>query len=133
MTLRESDELRADSNHHIPSDFRVFVDSYEVNALVDRSVDYSVISSELTKTLNKVLTPRDSPQVHTAGEHLIYPIGACTARVGIRGFTYVASFIVLPECFRAVIVKTDFLEANGAVYLAGIMLLIFNQARTCNV
>lgn len=93
----------------------MFVDSYEVNALVDIGADYSVISSELAETHNKVLTPRDSPQVRTAGEHLIDPIGTCTAEVGIRGFTYVASFIVQPKCFRAVIVGMDFLKANGAV------------------
>lgn len=84
-------------------------------ALVDTGADYSVISSELVRTLRKVLTPWRGSPVRTAGGHLIEPTGRCTARVGIRGFTYVASFIVLAKCSRDLIIGMDFLLANGAV------------------
>lgn len=86
-----------------------------MNALVDTGADYSVISSELARKLKKVLTPWKGPQVRTAGGHLIDPTGKCTARIGIRGFTYVASFIVISECSRDLIIGMDFLQANGAV------------------
>lgn len=53
--------------------------------------------------------------MRTAGGHLIDPAGSCTCRIGIHGFTYVASFIVLSECSRDLIIGMDFLQANGAV------------------
>lgn len=102
-------------NGNVASDLSVIIDGYETNALVDTGADYSVMSRGLARTLKKVLTPWIGPQVRTAGGHLIDPAGMCTSRVGIRGFTYVASFIVLSECSRDVIIGMDFLQANGAV------------------
>lgn len=46
---------------------------------------------------------------------MIAQTGRCTSRVGIRGYTYVGSFIVVAECSRDVILGMDFLRANEAV------------------
>ena len=43
------------------------------------------------------------------------PIGRCTARLQIRESTFIASFIVLRECSRKVILGMDFLREHGAV------------------
>lgn len=59
--------------------------------------------------------PWSGPQIRTAGGHLITPLGRCTARIGIRGFSYVADFVVLPECSKDVILGMDFLLTNGAI------------------
>lgn len=91
------------------------IDDCAVTALVDTGADYSVISSALAKELKKVLTQWNGPRIRTAGGHLITPTGRCTARVGIRGFTYVGDFVVLAECSRDMILGMDFLQMNGAV------------------
>lgn len=103
------------TNGDVASDLRVFIDCNEVTALVDTGADYSVMSRELARRLGKVLTPWRGPQVRTAGGHLIDPVGSCTCRIGIHGFPYVASFIVMSECSRDLIIGMGFLQANGAV------------------
>uniref|UniRef100_A0A6G5A9B9 Putative tick transposon n=1 Tax=Rhipicephalus microplus TaxID=6941 RepID=A0A6G5A9B9_RHIMP len=91
------------------------MEGWELNALVDTGADYSVISQKMVKKLNKVVTQWSGSQIRTAGGHIITPLGRCTARLEIRGFIYVADFIVLPECSRELIIGMDFLRANGAV------------------
>lgn len=103
------------STQKISSDLLIAVDGHESNALVDTGADYSVVSYALAKQLKKVLTPWNGPHVRTAGGHLISPLGICTARVLIRGVTYVTEFVVLPDCSRDVILGMDFLHANGAI------------------
>lgn len=103
------------SKEKISSDLRVTMDGREFNVLVDTGADYSVVSYAITKDLKKVLTPWSGPKIRTAGGHLITPLGRCTARIGIQGATYVADFLVLPECSRDVIIGMDFLLDNGAI------------------
>lgn len=103
------------------------IDGYYVTALVDTGADYSVISSNLAEELKKVLTHWNGPHIRTAGGH-IAPTSRCTARVGIRGYTYVADFIVLPECSRDVKLVMDFLQANGAVIDLQTSTLTFSTA-----
>lgn len=91
------------------------MDERELSVLVDTGADYSVVSYAFARDLKKVLTPWSGPQIRTAGDHRITPVGRCTARIGIQGATYVAEFIVLPECSRDVILGMDFLLANGAI------------------
>lgn len=91
------------------------IDGRETTALADTGADHSVISQTLAATLKKVLTPWSGLQIRTAGGHLITPVGRCTARIKIHGFTYVNAFIVLPECSRDLILGMDFLLTNGAI------------------
>lgn len=83
--------------------------------MADTGADHSVISKALATSLKKVITPWTGLQIRTAGGHLITPAGRCTARVEIRGFTYVGTFVVLSECSRDLILGMDFLNSNGAV------------------
>lgn len=118
MSQRSSDKQKATttiSTQKISSDLLVAVDGRESNALVDTGADYSVVSYALAKDLKKVLTPWNGPHIRTAGSHLIKPLGICTARILIRGVTYVIEFIVLPDCSRDIILGMDFLHANGAI------------------
>lgn len=62
----------------------------------------------------KVMSEWMKLQIHTTRDHLITPLGKCTARLEIKGFTYVSDFIVQPECSRELIIGIDFLQANGA-------------------
>ncbi|XP_065296576.1 uncharacterized protein [Dermacentor albipictus] len=65
--------------------------------------------------LRKVTTAWDGPQIRTAGGHLITPSGRCTARVTVKGHTYPATFVVLPQCSREVILGLDFLSEHQAI------------------
>lgn len=91
------------------------IDGRATTALADTGADHSVISETLASILKKVVTPWTGLQVRTAANHLITPVGRCTARIKIRGFTYVNDFMVLPECSRDLILGMDFLQTNGAV------------------
>lgn len=97
------------------SDIPVQIDGCETSALADTGADHSVMSQTLARALKKVLAPRTGLQIRTAGGHLITPVGRCTARIKIHGFTYIGTFIVLPERSKDLILGMDFLKANGAV------------------
>lgn len=91
------------------------MDGTDVTALVDTGADYSVMSGPFAATLKKVTTPWTGPQIRTAGGHLITPTGTCTSRVTVQEETYLATFVVLVQCSRDVILGMDFLAENGAV------------------
>lgn len=93
----------------------VQIDGIEITALADTGADHSVISESFATALKKVLTPWTGLQIRTAGGHLISPVGRCTARITIKGFTYIGTFVVLPECSKDLILGMDFLQGNGAV------------------
>ncbi|XP_077541155.1 uncharacterized protein LOC144153376 [Haemaphysalis longicornis] len=96
-------------------DIYVDIDGRCVNALVDTGADYSILSGRLATILSKVTTPWTGAQIRTAGGHIVTPIGMCTARIKIHGSTFVASFLVLRECSRDLILGMDFLREYGAV------------------
>lgn len=73
------------------------IDDCDVIALADTGAEFSVISGNLGKELKKVLTLWSGPHIDTAGGHLIAPKGLCTAKVAIRGCTYVGDSIMLQE------------------------------------
>ncbi|XP_077513366.1 uncharacterized protein LOC144124516 [Amblyomma americanum] len=99
----------------ISLDIPVLVDTKEVSALVDTGADYSILSGRLATTLKKVTTPWEGPDIRTAGGHVVAPLGMCAARVTVRGCTFVATFLVLRECSRDVILGIDFLREHGAI------------------
>lgn len=99
----------------VSCDVPVTIDDHEVTALIDTGADTSVMSQNLARILNKVSTQWAGTQIRTAGGHLITPMGRCTARVNIRGFTYIGDFVILPECSKDLILGMDFLQANGAI------------------
>lgn len=47
------------------------------------------------------------------------PVGKCTARIGIGDSEFVASFVVLPECCKDLILGMDFLSEHNAVIDVG--------------
>ncbi|KAK8777518.1 hypothetical protein V5799_029140 [Amblyomma americanum] len=97
------------------SDLEVTIDGRKVTALVDTGADYSVMNGTFAAQLRKVTTAWDGPQIRTAGGHLITPSGQCTARVTVKGHTYPATFVVLPQCSREVILGMDFLNEHQAI------------------
>lgn len=99
----------------VTSNIAVTVDDEEVMALIDTGADTSVMSMGLACRLKKVSTQWAGSQIRTAGGHLLTPVGRCTARVSIHGFTYLGDFIILPSCSRDLILGLDFLRDNGAV------------------
>ncbi|XP_077507542.1 uncharacterized protein LOC144118490 [Amblyomma americanum] len=78
-----------DSTRYSASNLWVTIDGTEITALLDTGADYSVMSRAFDGDLKKVLTPWTGTHMRTAGGHIISPVGKCTARVGIHGFTYV--------------------------------------------
>lgn len=111
------------------SDLPLVIDGHEVTALVDTGADYSVLSGNLAARLKKVMTVWEGPQIRTAGGHLITPVGRCTARIQIRGITFIASFVVLKECSRKVILGMYFLGENGAIIDLRRQMITFSTAR----
>lgn len=106
---------RRTKNAKTTADLEVSIDGHNVTALVDTGADYSVLSGQLAARMKKVSTTWTGPQVRTAGGHLITPSGRCTARVKIQGHTYLATFVILDQCSRDVILGMDFLTDNEAV------------------
>lgn len=96
-------------------DIPVLIDGYAVGALVDTGADYSILSGKMIRLQKKVLTPWHGSVIRTAGGHTVSPLGTCTSRVRVCGYTFVASFLVLRECSRDVILGVDFLQEYGAV------------------
>lgn len=95
---------------------------------MDTGADYSVISAELVAELRKVITPWEHGlNLRSAGGHLLTPIGRCTARLQIPESTFVASFIMLRECSRKVILGMDFLREHGAVIDLRKLLVTFSD------
>lgn len=90
------------ATEHVTCDVFVEIDGCEITALADTGADHSVMSQTLATELKKVLTPWAGLQIRTAGGHLITPVGRCTARITIHGFTYIGTFIVLPDCSKSV-------------------------------
>nr|XP_050030114.1 uncharacterized protein LOC126526242 [Dermacentor andersoni] len=97
------------------SDLEVAIDGRKVTALVDAGADYSVMNGTFAAQLRKVMTAWDGPQIRTAGGHLITSSRRCTARVTVKGHTYPATFVVLPQCSREVILGLDFLSEHQAI------------------
>lgn len=97
------------------TDIEVSIDGRTVTALIDTGADYSVISGPFAAQLKKVKTAWDGPQIRTAGGHILTPSGRCTARVTFNGHMYPATFLVLQECSRDVILGLDFLTKHRAV------------------
>lgn len=97
------------------ADLSVAIDGHEVTALVDTGASYSIVSQRFADRLRKVKTPWDGPQIRTAGGHLMTPAGKCTAKVRIGDGDYVATFVILPQCCKDVILGMDFLQEYDAV------------------
>lgn len=72
-------------------------------------------------------TPWPGPKLRTAGGHVLTPTGKCTARVRIREATFVASFIILAECSRQIILGMDFLLEYGAIINLRELLVTFSS------
>lgn len=72
--------------------------------------DSSVISGPFTVQL-KVKTSWPGPQILTAGGDLIMLTGICMARISV----YPATFVILQQCSRHVILGMDFLNQHGAI------------------
>lgn len=106
---------KPDDNGRLSLDIPVLIDGHTVNALVDTGADYSIMSGRLTRGLKKVTTPWWGPKIRTAGGHIVTPLGVCTARVSIRESTFVANFLIMPECSRDLILGMDFLREHAAV------------------
>ncbi|XP_077508532.1 uncharacterized protein LOC144119896 [Amblyomma americanum] len=115
QTPRTPKPFHGRAEGRISLDIPVLVDTKKVSALVDTGADYSILSGRLATTLKKVTTPWKGPDIRTAGGHVVAPLGMCTARVTVRGCTFVATFLVLRECSRDVILGIDFLREHGAI------------------
>lgn len=65
------------------------------------------------------MTPLHGPQIRTAGEHLMTPVGRCTARVNIHREICPLKFVLLKDGSREVILTMNFLREYGAVIHLG--------------
>lgn len=99
----------------VSSDIAVSIDGHDVTALVDTGADFSIISAQLADRLRKVKMEWTGPHIRGAGGQLLTPIGKCTARINIGDSSFVANFVILPDCCKNVILGMDFLREYGAV------------------
>lgn len=82
---------------------------------MDTGADFSIMRQELVDRLKKVKTPWTGPYIRSAGGQLMTPTGKCTARLRIGDSSFVATFVILPECCKELILGMDFLRDYGAV------------------
>lgn len=81
--------------------------------LVDTCADFSIMRQELADHLRKVKTPWAGPHIKSAGGQLMTPTSKCTARLRIRDFSFVVTFVLLSDCFKELISGMDFLKGHG--------------------
>lgn len=91
------------------------IDRLEVYALVDTGAAVTVMSESLRRKLNKVVTPWSVKYLRSVGQHLLTPIGLCTARVALENQVVPVEFVILNSCTYDVILGLDFLRSNGAL------------------
>ena len=84
----------------VRADLSVVIDGHHVTALVDTGADFSIMRQELANRLRKVKTPWTGPHIRSAGGQLMTPTGKCTARLIIGDTSFVATFVLLPECCK---------------------------------
>lgn len=115
LPKHENDEQEDYAEKTVTADLTVTIDGLEVTALVDTGADFSIISERLAGELKKVRTEWTGPYIRNAGGQVMTPSGKCTARLTIGNRAFVASFVILPECCKPLILGMDFLREYGAV------------------
>lgn len=93
----------------------ILVDCVEVPALVDTGATVSVMSDDLRKRLNKLVTPYNSKPLRGVGNGVLCPVGVCTSRIEISGYLVPVSFVILPLCSHDIILGIDFLREHAAL------------------
>lgn len=110
-----ADQNVNDADKTVTADLAVTIDGHEVTALVDTGADFSIMSEPLADKLKKVRTKWTGPYIRNAGGQIMTPTGKCTARLTIGNAAFVATFVILPECCKSLILGMDFLREYGAV------------------
>lgn len=59
------------------TDVQLYIDGFNVVALIDTGADYCVISGSFASMLTKVTTVYDGPHIRTAAGHLVVTSGYC--------------------------------------------------------
>lgn len=115
VMMKTTTSSSTNANKFVRADLSVIIDGHHVTALVDTGADFSIMQQELADRLKKVKTPWSGPSIRSAGGQLMTPTGKCTARLVVDDSNFVATFVILPDCCKELILGMDFLREYGAV------------------